>query len=358
MVVSFCIGAKIMRIEEEVKLDFKDVLIRPKRSKLSSRSQVSLERTYKLPNSGNTMTIVPTIVANLDTAGTMKMSNALSAHKMMTAIHKHYAEDKLVEFFSIPQPYAFYSIGTVKADLDKLERVYEKVGANIQNICIDVANGYTQSFINFIRKFREKYPSFNIMAGNVVSGEMTEELIISGVDIVKVGIGGGSFCTTRKMTGVGYPQLSAIIECADAAHGLKGLICGDGGCTVPGDVVKAFAGGADFVMMGGMFSGYDECEAEVITDEATGKKFLKTYGMSSQDAMAKHAGGVAEYRASEGKTVLVPHKGPVSQAVQDIQGGLRSACTYVGANTIKELPRRTTFIRVTQQLNEVWGKSV
>jgi GMP reductase len=191
------------------------------------------------------------------------------------------------------------------------------------------------------------------MAGNVVTGEMTEELILDGVDIVKVGIGPGSVCTTRRMAGVGYPQLSAIIECADAAHGLRGFICADGGCTSPGDLAKAFGAGADFIMLGGMLAGHDECGSDIV--EVNGVKKMRFYGMSSREAMTKYSGGVAGYRASEGKEVLLDYRGPVENTLQDILGGVRSACTYVGARTLKELSKRTTFVRVTQQINEVFG---
>jgi GMP reductase len=211
-------------------------------------------------------------------------------------------------------------------------------------VCIDVANGYTQSFVDFIKEFRQWYPDVVLMAGNVVTPEMTEELILAGVDIVKVGIGPGSVCTTRKKTGVGYPQLSAVIECADAAHGLQGHIIADGGCSVPGDVVKAFAAGADFVMLGGMLAGHKEGGASPFGEN-------KFYGMSSDTAMDLHNGGVANYRASEGKTVEIPYRGEVKHTMQDILGGLRSACTYVGASELKELSKRATFVRVTQQLN-------
>ena len=181
---------------------------------------------------------------------------------------------------------------------------------------------------------------------------MVEELILAGADIVKVGIGPGSVCTTRIKTGVGYPQLSAIIECADAAHGLGGHIISDGGCKIPGDVAKAFGGGADFGMLGGMFAGHDESGGEIM--EENGKRFRLFYGMSSQTAMDKHSGGVAEYRASEGKTVKVPYKGAVSDTVKDILGGVRSTCTYVGASQLRELSKRTTFIRVAEQENQIF----
>jgi GMP reductase len=333
-----------MRIIEDVKLDYKDVLIVPKRSALSSRKEVVLQRTFTF-RSGNCWCGVPIIAANMDGVGTLEMDNALSKFQVMTALTKHYSVEQLIAHFSSPLcQSAVYSMGISNDDLEKFDIVYKAVDNQYMRICIDVANGYTQSFVEFIEKFREKYPYVILMAGNVVTPEMTEELILAGVDIVKVGIGPGSVCTTRKKTGVGYPQLSAVIECADAAHGLKGHIIADGGCSVPGDVVKAFAAGADFVMLGGMLAGHKEGGATPLG----GNKF---YGMSSDTAMDLHNGGVANYRASEGKTVEIPYRGEVKHTMQDILGGLRSACTYVGASELKELSKRATFVRVTQQLN-------
>jgi GMP reductase len=223
----------------------------------------------------------------------------------------------------------------------------------LEFICIDVANGYAQAFVEFVRKVRAAFSDKTIVAGNVVTGEMVEELLLSGADIVKVGIGSGSVCTTRVKAGVGYPQLSAVIECADAAHGLGGRIISDGGCTCPGDVAKAFGGGADFVMIGGMFSGHDESDGKLV--ERDGMRYKQFYGMSSETAMAKHAGGVAEYRATEGKTVEVPYRGPIAETVREVLGGVRSACTYVGALALKELTKRTTFIRVLEQENQTFS---
>lgn len=350
-----------MHIEESIKLDFKDVLIRPKRSTLTSRSDVDINREFVFHNSGATYRGIPIIAANMDTTGTFEMARALGRQGLSTALHKHYGEDELVEFFEslrrdgFAPATAFYSMGIGKADFDKFAAVMARAGAAIEHVCIDVANGYTEGFIHFVKRVRDAYPKLTIMAGNVVTGDITEELILAGADIVKVGIGPGSVCTTRKMTGVGYPQLSAVIECADAAHGLGGQICADGGCVVPGDLAKAFGGGADFIMLGGMLAGHDECTGEVV--EREGRKFKRFYGMSSRTAMEKYAGGVAQYRASEGKEVLVDYRGPVADTLQDILGGVRSACTYVGAHKLKELTKRTTFVRVTQQLNESLGKS-
>jgi GMP reductase len=342
-----------MRIEEELKLDFQDVLIRPKRSTLTSRSEVDISREFAFRHSGRRYHGVPIIAANMDTVGTFEMAQALDRHQLATALHKHYDEGQLAAFFTaLPETSTvFYSMGITREDYEKFCRVKNAIGY----VCVDVANGYTKAFVDFLHRLREAWPQITIMAGNVVTGEMAEELILDGADIVKVGIGPGSVCTTRKMTGIGYPQLSAIIECADAAHGLGGLICADGGCTSPGDLAKAFGGGADFVMLGGMLAGHDECMGEIA--EQDGLRKVRFYGMSSRTAMDKHAGGVANYRASEGKEVLLDYRGPVEGTLQDILGGVRSACTYVGAHKLKELSKRTTFIRVARQLNEVFGQS-
>jgi GMP reductase len=277
----------------------------------------------------------------------------LASHQLFTSIHKHYTASQWKTFMqsggeSIIENIAISS-GTTTADAKKLDLIL-KENTSLRFICIDVANGYSEKFVAFVKATRNKYPGKVIMAGNVVTGEMVEELLLAGADIIKVGIGPGSVCTTRVKTGVGYPQLSAIIECSDAAHGLGGQIISDGGCKVPGDVVKAFGGGADFVMLGGMLAGHEESGGELIEKE--GKKYKLFYGMSSETAMKKYSGGVADYRASEGKTTQIPYRGFVTDTVQDILGGLRSACSYVGAKTLKELSKRTTFIRVEEQQNE------
>jgi GMP reductase len=346
-----------MHIEHEVKLDFKDVLIRPKRSTLTSRSDVDITREFVFRHAGVKYHGIPIIASNMDTTGTFEMARALDEFRLSTALHKHYSVEECVRFFRSLErkSAAFYSMGITKADEEKFRRVVDAAGEAVEYVCIDVANGYHENFGTFVTRIRSAYPRLVIMAGNVVTGEMTEELILSGADIVKVGIGPGSVCTTRKMTGVGYPQLSAVIECADAAHGLSGLICADGGCSTPGDVAKAFGGGADFVMLGGMFAGHEESGGERV--ERDGATYQRFYGMSSKAAMDRYAGGVAEYRAAEGKEVLVPYRGPVANTAQEILGGVRSACTYVGARRLKELSKRTTFVRVTQQLNEVFGKT-
>jgi len=345
-----------MRIEYDIKLGFKDVMFRPKRSTLQSRSQVKIERTYRFFNSKSEWTGVPVMAANMDTVGTFEMALALQKHKMFTAIHKHYSIEEWRDFLaSAPENienYIAVSTGTSSADYDKLCRIMES-NPKLRFICIDVANGYSEHFVIFVKQVRKKFADKVIMAGNVVTGEMVEELILAGADIIKVGIGPGSVCTTRVKTGVGYPQLSAIIECADAAHGLGGQIISDGGCSTPGDVAKAFGAGADFVMLGGMLAGHNESGGDLV--EKDGIKLKMFYGMSSSTAMEKHSGGVADYRASEGKTVFVPYRGDVENTVLDILGGIRSTCTYVGASQLKELSKRTTFIRVAEQENQVYN---
>nr|XP_019569974.1 PREDICTED: GMP reductase 2 isoform X1 [Rhinolophus sinicus]XP_019569976.1 PREDICTED: GMP reductase 2 isoform X1 [Rhinolophus sinicus] len=400
-------------IDNDVKLDFKDVLLRPKRSTLKSRSEVDLTRSFEFRNSKQMYTGIPIIAANMDTIGTFEMAKVLCKFSLFTAVHKHYSLEQWKEFASQNPDcleHLAASSGTGSSDFERLKQILEAI-PQVKYICLDVANGYSEHFIEFVKDVRKCFPKHTIMAGNVVTGEMVEELILSGADIIKVGIGPGSVCTTRRYTGVGYPQLSAVMECADAAHGLKGHIISvrpkgrvcqtsgfsavhgsfdrggsgllgscqlevgcwdiaeraweihaiptvlltlqDGGCSCPGDVAKAFGAGADFVMLGGMLAGHSESGGELIKRD--GKKYKLFYGMSSETAMKKYAGGIADYRASEGKTVQVPFKGDVEHTIQDILGGIRSTCTYVGAAKLKELSRRTTFIRVTQQANPIFS---
>ena len=337
-----------MRIEEDLKLDFRDVLIRPKRSTLSSRREVDLTRTYRFRHGQQAWTGIPIMASNMDGVGTWAMARSLAAHGMFTCLVKsHTIADWNRECGAVDADRFAVSSGTSDMEFAKLE-VILKAQPQIRFICIDVANGYSEHFGDFVEKVRATFPDQVIIAGNVVTADMTQELILRGADIIKVGIGPGSVCTTRIQTGVGYPQLSAIIECADAAHGLGGHIIADGGCTCPGDVAKAFGAGADFVMLGGMLAGHDEGGGEISDGKIT------FYGMSSDTAMEKHHGGMAEYRSSEGRTVVLDYRGPVTQTVHDILGGLRSTCTYVGAANLKQLPKCTTFIRTLRQFNDVF----
>jgi GMP reductase len=382
-----------MRLDNDIKLDYNSVLIRPKRSTLGSRAEVSLERSYKFRNfepdfpeniEEYNYCGIPVMAANMDGVGTFEMADALGRMGLFTCLVKTYSAEDLIKYFNY-EPGGLYrtdhaamSIGVSNSDYDKFCKVVLAASDRLKYLCVDVANGYTETFVTHIKNIRERYPHIVIIAGNVVTGEMTEELILSGADIVKVGIGPGSVCTTRIQTGVGYPQLSAVIECADAAHGLGGHIIADGGCTCPGDVAKAFAGGADFVMLGSMLAGTDQGGGEILTkryktdeleripDGIGGskwqcrieeKQFVQFYGMSSKAANDKHFGGLKEYRASEGREVLVPYKGDVQATVQEILGGLRSAMTYCGAKNLKNLSKCTTFVRVTQQFNSVYANN-
>ncbi len=407
-------------IIEDVKLDFCDVLLMPKRSSLDSRSKVDLTRAFKFKHSPVQYNGTPLIVANMDVTGTIEMAKALKPFNMAVALHKFYDLETIFKYFNSSEvnPHTFYSMGITDADYEKFQKVETNLRIALkplQYVCIDVANGYSRKFVNFVEKMRLNYPDVVIMAGNVVTPDMVYDLLERGADIVKVGIGSGSVCTTRRVTGVGFPQLSAIMECQDAAHGADGLICGDGGITTPGDFSKAFAAGSDFAMSGGMFAGHTECGGEIVGlvrrlkdlqwDASLDSKLMtyveiygneggqyvvnvgklrdfirafshdsnmkvpeefkfaveeiipddakmRFYGMSSHEAMDKHYGGKANYRASEGKVVEVPYKGTVTATVEEILGGIRSACTYIGARRLKDMPKCATFVRVNRVLNE------
>jgi GMP reductase len=358
-----------MRLENELKLDFDDVLIKPKRSKLKSRKDVDLTKTYKFLHSKKTWTGIPIMASNMDTVGVFPMSDALQKYQMITVINKFYTVKHWLEHKEIDHNLTIPSIGTSNEELKKFDTIYNKLTTKPEFLCIDVANGYGEYLIEFVKKVRAMYPNITLISGNVVSGEMTEQLILSGVDIVKVGIGPGSACTTRLKTGCGCPQLSAVIDCADAAHGLGGLVISDGGCRTPGDIAKAFAAGADFVMLGGMLAGHEESAGDYIEEKyqtnqldendkpiIITKKFKLFYGMSSDTAQNKHYGNQKSYRASEGRTAKVPFKGSVHNTIQEILGGLRSTCTYVGASCLKHLPKCTTFMRVNNTHNRSFLK--
>lgn len=340
-----------MKIETDPKLDFSSVLIRPKRSTLSSRSEISLRRTFNFPNSKQSWTGVPIISANMDTTGTFDVYKVLSQSAMLTCFTKYYELEDYEAYGldNLDPEYFMISCGISDKDFEKLKSIIRFTLAKW--ICIDVANGYMANLVKFCQKVRSEFPDKIIVAGNVASREITEELVINGlVDIVKVGIGPGSACLTRRKTGVGIPQLSAIIETADAAHGLGAYIIGDGGIVCPGDMAKAFGGGADFVMAGGVFAGHDENPGDII--ERGGKKFKTFYGMSSSHAMLRHTGSVPEYRSSEGRVLEIPYKGRLEDTILDYLGGIRSACTYINAYNIKNIPKCCTFVLVSNQINQ------
>lgn len=345
-----------MRIEEETKLDYADVLIRPKRSTLTSRREVHLERTFTFYHSPKTWTGIPIMTANMATCGTFGMAEVLAPQKILTTFHKYYSVADFENFFkTFHNPdYVCYTLGIRPEDMEKINEMEKKgLMKNFSFICIDVPNGYLQRFLESIREIRAKFPDHILIAGNVVTNEMTEEIILAGADIVKIGIGPGSACTTRRMTGVGYPQLSAVIECGDAAHGVAnergvGRIIADGGQQYISDIAKAFCAGADFNMCGSLFSGFDQSEGRLV--EKDGKKFKEYFGSSSNKALELMYGKKESHRASEGRYTLMPYKGDMNEFLQDLFGSLRSTGTYIGARELREFSKRATFIKVNRQL--------
>ena len=343
-----------MIIEDDIKLDYSDVLIRPKRSTLTSRFDVELERTYTFYHSGMEWTGVPIMASNMDTTGTFEMHKVLSRSGMVTCIARHYNTDGKLWNESDNRNKLCVMSGISKPEISEIVGILTTF-PDVAFVGLDVANGYTINFVEAIKRLREQLHDVTIIAGNVVTGDMTAELLLAGADIVKVGIGGGSVCTTRIKTGVGYPQLSAVIECADAAHGIGGHIIADGGCNSSGDMVKAFAAGADFVMAGGMLAGHEECDGILVfEDDIETPVGMEFYGMASQTAMDRHGHPNREYRGEEGKTGVVPYRGPVEYTAKDILGGIRSACTYVGAKRLKDLTKCTTFVRVNNTHNRIF----
>ncbi len=343
-----------MRIETEIKLDFSDVLLKPKRSTLPSRKDVELERNFSFWKG------IPIMASNMDGVGTFSMARVLQEFNMITVIKKHYSFDEwkytMNGEWSRPLNLSNVAVSTgTNAIWDNEAEDYKTMKSvldewpEIRFICIDVANGYQQNFADFVSRVREELPDKTIIAGNVITGEMAEQLIISGADIVKCGIGPGSVCTTRTMTGVGVPQLSGIIECADAAHGLGGHIIADGGCVVPGDVAKSFGAGADFVMLGGMLAFHEESELELIDGK------YEFYGMSSNRARDIHGARKDGYKDVEGKVVKLESKGSVKNTVKEMLGGLRGTCAYIGAKRIKDMPKCATFVMVNNQYNRIYG---
>ena len=344
-----------MRLDTELKLNYEDVLLKPKRSTLSSRRDVEMIRSFTFRNSGETYECWPIVASNMDGVGTFSMAKVLQEYKMMTTITKTTTIEQWKKAVGegIKLKYLSVCTGTGKLWQDNAEdyttmQEVLKSYPDVKFITIDVANGYHTNFSDFIAKVREEYPDKTIIAGNVVTAEMTEELIIQGADIVKVGIGPGSVCTTRTMAGVGVPQFSAVMECADAANGVGGHIMADGGCTMPGDIAKALGGGAHFVMLGGMLAGHNESEVEV----KDGKR--EFYGMSSDRAREVHGKRKDGYRGNEGRAIILPDRGPVKETIEDILGGVRSSCTYIGARRLKDIPKCASFVRANSVINKVY----
>ena len=346
-----------MRINYDAKLNFEDVLLQPKRSTLSSRKDVDMTRNFTFRNSGKQMNFLPIFASNMDGVGTFSMAKVLQEYKMMTVITKTTGIDEWRKAVGGGVRLQSVSVCTgtnVMWDKDaqdwKTMQDVLKSFPDIKMITVDVANAYHQNMVDFIKKVRDEYPTKIIVAGNVVTPEMTEELIINGADVVKIGIGPGSVCTTRTMTGVGVPQFSAILDCADAANGVDGHIMADGGCVHPGDIAKAFGGGAHMVMIGGMLAGHDESEQDVVDGK------VEFYGMSSDRAREKHGKRKDGYRGNEGRLISLPYRGPVQPTVEDILGGVRSACTYIGARRLKDMPKCASFVTTNNVINRVYER--
>jgi GMP reductase len=345
-----------MRIDYNTHLDYSDVLLKPKRSTLNSRREVDILREFNFIHAQKKMSCVPIVASNMDGVGTFSMAKVLQEFEMLTVLRKHYTIDdwKTAVGSGLKLKYVSACIGTgaiwdnTASDYQTLKQVMTMF-PDVQYITIDVANAYHEQFVDFLSRIRTEFPD-KIIAGNVVSPEMTEELIINGADIVKVGIGPGSVCTTRTETGVGVPQFSAIIECADAANGVGGHIMADGGCTAPGDIAKGLGAGAHFVMLGGMLAGHDESELEL----RDGKRYF--YGMSSQSAFDAHGARKDGYRGTEGKTVALDDRGPVKETVEHILSSVRSSCVYIGARRIKDIPKCAHFVKVNNVRNRIYDR--
>ena len=346
-----------MRINTQPKLNFDDVLLEPKRSTLSSRKDVDMTRKFTFKNSGKVVNFLPIFASNMDGVGTFSMAKVLQEHKMMTVITKSTTPDEWRKAVGNGVRLQSVSVctGTNKMwdedaqDYKYMQEILQSF-PDIKFITVDVANAYHENFVDFIKRVRDEYPDKVIIAGNVVTPEMTEELIINGADVVKIGIGPGSVCTTRTMTGVGVPQFSAILDCADAANGVDGHIMADGGCVYPGDIAKAFGGGAHMVMIGGMLAGHDESEKPVVDGK------VEFYGMSSDRAREVHGKRKDGYRGNEGRFIQLPYRGPVKPTVEDILGGVRSACTYIGARRLKDMPKCASFVTVYNNINRVYER--
>lgn len=343
-----------MRILPDIKLDFSDILLVPKRSTIESRKEINLERVFHFRYSTMPWAGIPIISSNMTSVTTPKVAEKMLEHHMLACQPKNvrfpFSSDDLIPSVGLNSDYGDFEYGF---------------------LCVDVPNGYIENIVSLTKAIRDLHQErVTLIVGNVVTAEQTEALILAGADIIKIGIGGGSACSTRIKTGVGMPQLSAVIECADAAHGLNGLIISDGGCQVTGDVCKAFAAGADFVMLGGMLAGHEENAKICITCEGTGSistldlvhsikctycdglgKNYDFYGSSSERSNNETAGGLKNYRASEGWEIKLPNRGSIENTLQDIEGGLRSACAYVGAKNLKSLSKCATFVQVNRQAN-------
>lgn len=338
------------RILTETELDYSDVLILPARSTITSRKEIILEREIVFKHSRQVWRGVPLVCANMDNLGSFTMADTLSEYHILTCLTKHYPLKELVTYFNLPTTnldYVSYSLGISDSDLEKFNLFRQE--APVRIVTIDTPNGYMERFVGFCNELRSNNPDVTIIAGNVCTGEMVEELALNGVDCVKAGIGGGAQCTTRMKSAIGRSMVSMILECADKAHHHEIQLMSDGGITCPGDACISFAVGADFSMVGSQWASTKETGADII--EENGKQFMVFYGMSSSMAQKAHEEGLKSYRASEGRVSKLPYKGSIHPIIRDYLGGLRSCCSYVGSNSLKSLPRKATLVKVNNRLN-------
>jgi GMP reductase len=348
-----------MIVEDKKYYDFSDVLIKPRMTTMTSRSEASIEREFYFKNSGQTIVSSPIIISNMDIVGNFTMAKAVDHHKIMTCFHKFYT---LVNYdLELNQDetksFNFVTIGIGEISFNHILNM-KNLGFFAKNklgICVDVANGYMTSLWPYLEKLRKMLPNTVIMAGNICTPEPIQAFANVGVDVIKAGVGSGAQCLTRTVAGVGVPQFTAVMDCVEAADKLGILVCSDGGINDYADFGKALGAGADFVMSGSMFAGHHESGGDVIT--LGGKQYKEMYGMSSRTAQNKYYGGMAKYRASEGRTSLIPLKGPVEDTIQNIFGGIRSAMSYTNSRTLEEFPSNVTFIPVNDTINRKYEQN-
>lgn len=372
-----------MQIVDSVQLDFSDVLIKPRRSSIDSRSKVNISRDYKFKWCPIPITGTGIMQSNMGTIGNFEVSRKMLEQGLFACLHKHHNVEDLVSFYKElfsngdgTWRRCFLSIGLRDNGIEKLRTINKELGVQI-GIKFDVPNGYIPQVKERVIELRKEFPEMFIMVGNVVTGDITEDLILSGADCVAVGIGNGAQCLTRRQTGCGRPQFSALVECSDAAHQVGGMVCCDGGITCPGDLGKAFGAGSDFIMIGSLFAGTDEADGEIITKWINNgeydrflydigykfephleeKKFKQFYGMSSTLAQEKFGNGKPSYRASEGRVTLMPYVGSIDGVIEELLGGLRSTMTYIGAKNLKDIPKQSVFFKVHNQLNQTFEKN-
>ncbi len=370
-----------MQIINETQYDFNDVLIKPKRSELTSRKDVNLVREFKGRwNKKIKFSTIPLILSNMDSITSTEMCRKMLENNCMVAHNKFITYEEWEELLeenlfktSLKECRLAYTIGIRKnengkyVELEQFRKLKNKYPDIFKHLIVDVPNGYTETFADFVEMVRKEFKDLFITAGNVCDAPTCQELLNAGCDVIKGGIGSGNCCQTRTKAGVGRPQLSTNIECGDICHQMGGYYISDGGCSIPADVCKALVGNSDIVMLGSYFAGATECEGEVVTKFIQPDfnydgtpiikevKYKRFWGMSSKHAMEKHYGKMEKYRASEGREILAPCKGSVQDIINDLLGSIRSMMTYIGAKEIKDVSKRGTFYLVHNQVSNMFN---